>query len=64
MGNPFNKFKTAILFYVIYILFAIVLNMLVRGDMFNPGLGFFMIVLLIPISIILIIIRVINYSRK
>ena len=64
MENPFNRIKTTIIFFIAYLLLAILVNILVPGDMCNPGGGFGMIVLLIPITIILLLIRIVKYYRE
>ena len=64
MENPFNKIKTTIIFFIAYFLLAILVNILVPGDMCNPGGGFGMIVLLVPITSILLLLRIIKKKRE
>ena len=64
MENPLNKFKTTIAFFAIYFLLTILVNVLVPGDMCNPGGGFLMVFLLIPIIIIMIFFRIVKYYKE
>jgi hypothetical protein len=56
--------KKIILFYVVYILLAILMEKLVPSTVCGAGGGISMIFLLVPITIILIAIRLIKYFRK
>ncbi|GEM56563.1 hypothetical protein FB1_27840 [Flavobacterium branchiophilum NBRC 15030 = ATCC 35035] len=64
MQNPFNKIKTTIIFFAVYFILTILINTLIPGDMCNPGGGFLMIFLLIPITIILIFFRIVKYHKE
>ena len=64
MQNPLNKIKSTIIFFLVYFSLTVLVNILIPGDMCNPGGGFMMVFLLIPIIIILIFLRIVKYYKE
>jgi len=62
-----DKFKTEIkliLFYIIYVAVLLISNIIVPNGTNTPRIGFFLLMLLIPLSIILFIIDLFKYFAK
>ena len=62
-----DKFKTEIklvLFYIIYGISILISNTIVPSGPCTPGLAFFLLMLLIPLTIILFIIDLFKYYSK
>jgi hypothetical protein len=53
-----------VLFYVVYVIAILIADKMVPSGVCTPGLGFFLFLLLVPISIILFLKDLYKYNRE